>query len=89
MFNVGLDWRTSDALSFWTKARYKSKTVSDEDLQQRPAYTLVDLGGLYRVSENMDVYAGLYNVFDKEVSSTDYGKTLDGRRLNVGVALSF
>lgn len=89
MFNVGLDWRTTDNLNLWTKARYKSETVSDEDLQKRPAYTLVDLGGLYRVSKNMDVYAGLYNVFDKDVSSEDYGKTLDGRRVNIGVALSF
>ncbi|WP_236692827.1 TonB-dependent receptor domain-containing protein [Pseudomonas sp. 10-1B] len=89
MFNIGLDWRTSDSLNLWTRARYKSKTVSDEDLQQRPAYTLVDLGGLYRVSKNMDIYAGLYNVFDRDVSNEDYGKTLDGRRLNMGVTLSF
>ncbi|MBK3866298.1 TonB-dependent receptor [Pseudomonas stutzeri] len=89
MFNIGLDWRTTEALKLWAKARYKSETVSDEDLEQRPAYTMVDLGGLYRVSENMNVYAGLYNVFDKEISNADYGKTLDGRRLNVGVALSF
>lgn len=89
MFNVGLDWRATDALNFWTKARYKSETVSDEDLERRPAYTLVDLGGLYRVSKHMNVYAGLYNVFDKEISSEEYGKTLDGRRLNLGVALSF
>ncbi|MFV0454946.1 MAG: TonB-dependent receptor domain-containing protein [Pseudomonas sp.] len=89
MFNIGLDWRTTEALSLWTKARYKSETVRSAEDGQTPAYTLVDLGGLYRVSENMDVYAGLYNVFDKEISRTDYGKTLDGRRLNVGVALSF
>lgn len=89
MLNVGLDWRTTESLNLWTKARYKSETVSDEDLQKRPAYTLVDLGGLYRVSKNMDVYAGLYNVFNKDVSSEDYGKTLDGRRVNMGIALSF
>ncbi|MDH0897148.1 MULTISPECIES: TonB-dependent receptor [unclassified Pseudomonas] len=89
MFNVGLDWRATDSLNLWTKARYKSETVSDEDLEQRPAYTLVDLGGLYRVNKHLDVYAGLYNVFDKDISSEDYGKTLDGRRLNVGVSLSF
>lgn len=89
MFNVGLDWKTTETLSFWTKARYKSETVSDEDLEQRPAYTLVDLGGLYRVNKNVDVYAGLYNVFNKEISSEEYGKTLDGRRLNLGVSLSF
>lgn len=89
MFNVGLDWRATDSLNLWTKARYKSETVSDEDLKQRPAYTLVDLGGLYRVNKHLDVYAGLYNVFDKDISSEDYGKTLDGRRLNVGVSLSF
>ncbi|HSX70685.1 MAG TPA: TonB-dependent receptor, partial [Pseudomonas sp.] len=83
------DWRTTTSLNLWAKARYKSETVSDEDLEKRPAYTLVDVGGLYRVSKNMDVYAGLYNVFDRDVSSEDYGKTLDGRRLNMGVALSF
>lgn len=89
MFNLGVEWRNTENLKTWVKSRYKSKTVSDEDGQQEPAYTMVDLGGLYRVSSNVDVYAGLYNIFDKKVSSEHFGKTLDGRRLNVGVQLSF
>lgn len=89
MFNVGLDWRANDTLSFWGKARYKSETVRSAEDGQTPAYTLVDLGGLYRVSKHMDVYAGLYNVFDKNIASEEYEKTLDGRRLNLGVALNF
>ncbi|PRB78985.1 TonB-dependent receptor domain-containing protein [Pseudomonas sp. MYb185] len=88
MFNVGLDWAATDALGLWAKARYKSKTVEDSE-SRIPSYTLVDIGGLYRVSDSFDVYAGLYNLFDKEVTAEDYGKTLDGRRLNVGVAFNF
>ena len=88
MFNVGLDWRFNDALSFWGKARYKSKTVEDS-ASQIPAYSLVDVGTLYRLNKNWEVYAGLYNVFNKQVTAEDYGKTLDGRRLNVGVAFDF
>ena len=41
------------------------------------------------MSDNFDVYGGLYNLFDKEVTAEDYGKTLDGRRLNLGVAFNF
>lgn len=87
MFNVGLDWEATQALGLWAKARYKSKTVDDDN--SIPSYTLVDLGGLYRLSDSFDVYAGLYNVMDKEVTAEDYGKTLDGRRLNLGVAFNF
>lgn len=87
MVNVGVDWEASQALGLWAKARYKSKTVDDDN--SVPAYTLVDMGGLYHLSESFDVYAGLYNVFDKEVTDEDYGKTLDGRRLNLGVAFNF
>ncbi|PCC98123.1 TonB-dependent receptor domain-containing protein [Halopseudomonas pelagia] len=88
MFNVGLDWKASAAMGLWAKARYKSKSVEDTE-SQIPAYTLVDIGGLYRLSDSFDVYAGLYNVWDKEVTAEDYGKTLDGRRLNLGVAFNF
>lgn len=87
MFNVGVDWKPTQALGVWAKARYKSKTVDDDN--SIPAYTLVDVGGLYRISDSFDVYAGLYNLFDKEVTSDDYGKTLDGRRVNLGVAFNF
>lgn len=88
MFNVGLDWKASQALGLWVKARYKGKTVEDST-SQLPSYTLVDVGGLYRINDSFDVYAGLYNLFDKEVTAEDYGKTLDGRRLNAGVAFNF
>ena len=88
MVNVGVDWAATEALGVWAKARYKSSTVEDST-SQRPSYTLVDVGALYRVSDNFDVYGGLYNLFDKQVTAEDYGKTLDGRRLNLGVAFNF
>jgi outer membrane receptor for ferrienterochelin and colicins len=35
------------------------------------------------------VTAGLYNLADKEITNDDYGVVLDGRRLNLGLAVDF
>lgn len=88
MVNLGLDWRIGDHAGLWAKAKYKSKTIEDRSARL-PAYTLVDIGGTYRLHRHLSAFAGLYNVLDKEVSTEDYGKTLDGRRLYVGLTAEF
>jgi outer membrane receptor for ferrienterochelin and colicins len=37
----------------------------------------------------VNLTAGVYNVFDKQVDNADYGTTLDGRRFNVGFQYTF
>ncbi|MCV2219556.1 TonB-dependent receptor domain-containing protein [Thauera sp. Sel9] len=88
MVNLGLDWKIGDHAGMWAKAKYKSKTIED-GTASIPGYTLVDIGGLYRLHKHLNTFAGIYNLFDKEVNSSDYGKTLDGRRLYLGVTAEF
>lgn len=79
--NLRLDWQTSDRLNTWLRAEYRSerarRTSSAVDYAYRAfgdyeAYTLFHLGGNYRVSDNVDVSATIYNLFDTNFS--DYKK---------------
>ena len=54
-----------------------------------PSYTFVDLGGSYAVNKRVSVYAGIYNLFDKQVGYDDYGYVEDGHRYWLGVGVKF
>jgi len=54
-----------------------------------PGYGFVDIGAGYRLTDNVNVKAGLYNVANKEVTNDSYGVVLDGRRLTVGMTVDF
>lgn len=91
--NFGVDFVPNKSLKLWSKAKYKGKT---QDFLQRggssanyPAYTIVDVGVKYKFSKNLDLFAGIYNLFDKEITSENYGKLLDGRRYNLGISARF
>lgn len=88
MGNLGVDWAATDQLKLWSKARYKSETI-EAGTDPIPAYTLVDIGAAYQVSKNLRVAGGIYNLFDREVSTENYNKTLDGRRLYVSLTADF
>ncbi|WP_415796825.1 TonB-dependent receptor domain-containing protein [Comamonas aquatilis] len=88
MLNLGADWNVTGKVKLWGKARYKSKSI-DGGTAQLPAYTLVDIGASYQATPNLQWFAGLYNLLDKTVNLADYGKTLDGRRLYLGITAQF
>jgi outer membrane receptor for ferrienterochelin and colicins len=48
-----------------------------------------DLGATYAVTRNVSVFAGIYNLFDKQVNYTDYGYVEDGRRYWMSVSVKF
>jgi len=91
--NIGVDWRLNDATRLWTRARYKGRAeqvagrggLTDE----YPSYTLVDTGAIYRLTERVDVYGSVENVFDKTVDNDNFGRILDGRRYSAGVTVNF
>lgn len=88
MLNLGADWNITGQIKLWGKARYKSRSI-DGGTAQLPAYTLVDIGASYQATPNIQLFTGLYNLLDKTVNLADYGKTLDGRRLYLGVTAQF
>lgn len=87
MVNLGLDYYINKDISSWMKIKYKGKTI--DDTNERPDYTLVDTGINYKFTKYSSIYSGIYNIFDKEITTIDSGKTLDGRRYNVGMKFDF
>ncbi|OUY09050.1 TonB-dependent receptor domain-containing protein [Acinetobacter populi] len=87
MFNAGLDWELNDQWSFWTQANYRGKEVSGDG---DPAYTFVDLGAVYKYSNNLKFTGGIYNVANKDVTTEDgYSYILDGRRYSIAMNMKF
>ena len=54
-----------------------------------PGYTIVDLGAAYDFNDSLQGNFGIYNAFDKQITSEDYGSLLDGRRYFVGLTARF
>lgn len=93
MLNGLLEWDVNPRLNAWLQGNYRSET---SDYMGRttmsegtPGYGFVDLGAGYRLTDNVNVKAGLYNVANKEVTNDSYGVVLDGRRLTVGMTVDF
>lgn len=94
MFNLGLDWKPTDKLNGWMKVTYRGKESDptqgiSASTTMAPSATYVDLGGSYDVNKNVTVYAGIYNIFDKQVRYDEYGYVEDGRRYWLGMNVKF
>ncbi|MCK7608294.1 TonB-dependent receptor [Acinetobacter portensis] len=89
MFNVGLEWDINDQWLLWTQANYRSKTIGNADGEQRPGYTFVDLGAVYKYSDQLQFSTGIYNVANKNVLDDGNSWVLDGRRYSVAMNFKF
>ena len=81
------------SMDVWGRVNYRGET---SDFLGRtsmsagtPGYTLVDLGGVYHLSDQLKVMAGVYNVADKTITNDTYGVVLDGRRINMSLNYDF
>ncbi|MCC4284156.1 ligand-gated channel protein [Marinobacter salarius] len=90
---LSLNWFPTDRLSPWIKATYRGKesqpnTGPSQDALIAPSYTILDTGLGYQLTDNAQIKAGVYNLFDKEITDEEYGLVEDGRRywlaLNIG-----
>lgn len=94
MFNMGLDWQPTEKISGWLKVTYRGKESDptqgiSSSSTMAPSSTFVDFGGAYDVNKRLTLYAGVYNLFDKEVIYEDYGYVEDGRRYWLGMNIKF
>ncbi len=90
---LSLNWFPTDRLSPWIKATYRGKesqpnTGPSQGALIAPSYTMLDSGLGYQLTDNAQIKAGVYNLFDKEITDEKYGLVEDGRRywlaLNIG-----
>lgn len=93
LVTLGLDWQATATTGLWAQARYQSETVqvaSRRGLSDvYPAYTMVDVGANHKLTDDLTIYGGIYNLLDKEISKEEYDRILDGRRYNIGVRYTF
>ncbi|MGV2862236.1 ligand-gated channel protein [Achromobacter sp. ESBL13] len=94
LFTTTVDWQASDALQAWARVNYRGKesqptTGASSSSVVAPSYTFVDMGASYAVNKTVSVYAGIYNLFDKQVTYDDYEYVEDGRRYWLGVGVKF
>lgn len=91
--HTNLSWDATEKLNIWGEANYIGETTQGLGRttmnDEIPDYTLVDTGLSYQASDNVTLYAGIYNLFDKTIDQDTYDKTLDGRRYQAKVNVSF
>ena len=94
-FNTQLDCLLNQNWDLWTKVEYYGQeNATKRDGKKTKyvtyaGYTFWDVGASYKINKQAKVYAGIYNLFDKDVNNEDFGKTLEGRRYFVGTEINF
>lgn len=94
LFNVDVSWQTTDNLESWTKVTYRGEEMDPVTGPSRnsivePAYTFVDAGVTYQLTDNTKIKGAIYNLLDEEISYADYGYVEDGRRYWLGLDVAF
>lgn len=93
MANGSLTWQTTEDLQLWNRVNFNGKSSSylsrTSMSKERPSYTFVDIGASYQVDKNINLVAGMYNIFDKRLTEESNDKVLDGRRYNFGINYNF
>lgn len=105
MANVRADLAATDRLNLWAAVAYRGEEINAglrvgtngqpvmEGARQvgrrYPDYTLVDLGGNWRVRDDVTVKFGIYNLTDKVLDVATYDQQGDGRRYWLGVNVEF
>ncbi|PCF97087.1 ligand-gated channel protein [Vreelandella nigrificans] len=89
-----LDWQVTPELTQWTRVSYRGKESQPTGGRSSstivaPSYTFVDAGIGYRLTPSATINAGIYNLFDEEITYDEYGYIEDGRRVWLGLNVSF
>ncbi len=88
--NLELRWNDGKRLSTRANLRHVGRRFTDNANAFRvPAYTVVDLGASYAVTENFAIDLRLYNLFDEDYAYSTYGNEqwILGRPRSVDVTL--
>lgn len=89
--NLWLRYAVTDRLQTRAGLRYVGRTYSDNANNFRvPAYSVVDAGLSYAVTDNIALNARIYNLVDKDYATTTYNdeQWLLGRPRSVDVSIS-
>ncbi|PTE21060.1 TonB-dependent receptor [Cereibacter changlensis JA139] len=103
--SLRLDWSTPhDPLDLWATATYHGSeinagarigsngspvTINGQAGRKYAAYSTLDIGGSYEVTDRVTLNSAIYNLTDRRVEAADSNTVAEGRRLWVGVTTSF
>ena len=77
----------------WARYNFRSKTseyLSRTTMADgKPAYGMIDVGLNVKPTDQIQINAGIYNLFDKRIDTDTYDYVLDGRRYNLGLTYKF
>lgn len=86
--SLSTDWQVRDDWNVWSRIKYRSRTLEDGSLRY-PGYAMVDLGVRWDINPSLQVFGGVMNLLDKRIELDTYGKSLDGRRVHMGMTVGF
>jgi outer membrane receptor for ferrienterochelin and colicins len=94
MFSTTVNWSPVDDLKGWARMSYRGEesqptSGASSSTVVAPSSTFVDLGGSYAINKITTLYAGIYNLLDKQITYESYEYVEDGRRYWLGLGLKF
>nr|WP_254813959.1 ligand-gated channel protein [Salinivibrio sp. ES.052] len=89
-----VNWQATEQLSPWVSATYRGKemdpvTGPSSRSNTEPAYTMVDMGANYQLTESIKLQGAIHNVLDNTLDYDDYGYITDERRYWLGMNVHF
>lgn len=91
--SANINWQVIDNVNTWVKATYRGKDSQPITIDSRStvakSLALMDMGANWKINSSFKFSAGIYNLFDKEISYEEYGYKEDGRRLWLSVESNF
>ncbi|MDR0761864.1 MAG: TonB-dependent receptor [Campylobacteraceae bacterium] len=89
MLNANVDYRPTSKFGLWGQYNYKSKYPETSESVKNKGYYFIDVGAVYKLKEDLKVTAGIYNIFDKEITYDTHEKFIEGRRVSLGFNADF
>lgn len=80
------NWQADQALEFWSRTRFRSRSETLGRSAGRPSHLTVDLGVNHRIGKVMTASLGLYNIGDVVMADDPFA---EGRRLYLGLGGRF
>ncbi len=91
---ASLNWKPTQRLSAYARAVYRGKeAVTEAQISGTnifaASYTVVDIGGSYKITPAFTVHGGVQNLLDKRLNYDASGYVIDPARIWMGVGVRF
>ncbi|HIW06928.1 MAG TPA: TonB-dependent receptor, partial [Candidatus Ignatzschineria merdigallinarum] len=78
LVKVSADWQFTPKANAWAKVSFRGKETQlsrgGAAGTEYDSYTLLDIGGSYKINRDVSVFGGIYNVTNKDVNDKNHGR---------------